>query len=150
MNYSYKMAEHTCSNTRKYPLKNYSYFPKGNSWQRQPLQLLLNNKRQTRSHRWHGFCSFGPGCRCWKRQEQQWLLNHRPLRWPSGQGVSPESWRSKVPIQLVVGNFPGSSHTSALKIDTPVATLPGAWRYRVSAGTGWPGVIILWLSEMES
>ena len=33
-------------------------------------------------------------------------------------------------------NFSGSSHTSDLKIDTPVTTLPGAWRYRVSAGTG--------------
>ena len=30
-----------------------------------------------------------------------------------------------------------------LNIDTPVATLAGAWRYRVSAGTGWPGVSIL-------
>ena len=39
--------------------------------------------------------------------------------------------------------FPGSSHTSDLKIGTPVATLPGAWCYRVSAGTGWPGVSIL-------
>ena len=39
--------------------------------------------------------------------------------------------------------FPGSSHTSDLKIGTPVATLPGAWRYRVSAGTGRPGVSIL-------
>ena len=32
---------------------------------------------------------------------------------------------------------------SDLKIGTPVATLPGAWRYRVSAGTGRPGVSIL-------
>ena len=46
--------------------------------------------------------------------------------------------------------FSGSSHTSDLKIGTPVATLPGAWRYRVSAGTGRPGVSILWLGEMES
>ena len=30
-----------------------------------------------------------------------------------------------------------------LKIGTPVATLPGTWRYRVSAGTGWLGVSIL-------
>ena len=36
------------------------------------------------------------------------------------------------------GIFLGSSHTSDKKIDTPVATLPGAWRYRVSAGTGRP------------
>ena len=40
-------------------------------------------------------------------------------------------------------NFPGLSHTRDLKIGTPVATLPGAWHCRVSAGTGWPGVSIL-------
>ena len=47
-------------------------------------------------------------------------------------------------------DFLGSSHFSDLKIGTPVATLPGAWRYRVSAGTGRPGVNILWLGEVES
>ena len=41
------------------------------------------------------------------------------------------------------GIFSGSSHTSDLKIGTPVATLSGAWRYKVSTGTGWPGVSIL-------
>ena len=41
------------------------------------------------------------------------------------------------------GIFSGSSHTSDLKIGTPVATLLGAWRYRVSTGTGRPGVSIL-------
>ena len=45
--------------------------------------------------------------------------------------------------------FSGSSHTSDLKIGIPVATLPGAWRYRVSTGTGRPGVRILWLGEVE-
>ena len=40
-------------------------------------------------------------------------------------------------------DFPGSSLTSDFKIGTPVATLPAAWRYRVSAGTGWPGFSIL-------
>ena len=40
-------------------------------------------------------------------------------------------------------DFPGSSHTSDLKIRTPVATPPGAWRDRVSTGTGRPGVSIL-------
>ena len=40
-------------------------------------------------------------------------------------------------------DFSGSSHTSDLKIGTPVATLSGAWHYRVSAGTGQPGVSIL-------
>ena len=38
------------------------------------------------------------------------------------------------------GIFSGSSHTSDLNIGTPVATLPGTWRYRVSAGTGRPGI----------
>ena len=47
-------------------------------------------------------------------------------------------------------DFCGSSHTGDLDIGTPVATLPGAWHYRVSAGTGWPDVSILWLGEMES
>ena len=41
------------------------------------------------------------------------------------------------------GIFPGSSHTSDLNIGTPVATLPGAWHYRVSPATGRPGVSIL-------
>ena len=40
-------------------------------------------------------------------------------------------------------DFSGSSHTSDLKIGTPVATLAGTWHYRVRAGTGWPGVSIL-------
>ena len=41
------------------------------------------------------------------------------------------------------GVFPQSSHSSDLKIGTPLATLPGTGCYRVSAGTGWPGVSIL-------
>ena len=47
-------------------------------------------------------------------------------------------------------DYSRSSHTGDLKIGTPVATLPGAWRYRDSAGTGQPGVSILWLGEVES
>ena len=35
-------------------------------------------------------------------------------------------------------DFSGPSHTSDFKIGTPVATLPGAWRCRVIAGTGRP------------
>ena len=38
------------------------------------------------------------------------------------------------------GIVSGSGHTCDLEIGTPVAALPGAWRYRVSAGTGRPGV----------
>ena len=45
--------------------------------------------------------------------------------------------------RLRSGDFPGSSHTVDLKIGTPVATLPRAWCYKISAGTGWPGVSIL-------
>ena len=37
----------------------------------------------------------------------------------------------------------GSSQTSDFNIGTPVATLPGTWRDRISAGTGWPGVSVL-------
>ena len=47
-------------------------------------------------------------------------------------------------------DFSESSHTSESKIGTPVATLLGAWRYRVSSGTGWSGVSMLRLGEIES
>ena len=41
-------------------------------------------------------------------------------------------------------DFSGSSlNTSDSKIGSPVATLPGAWRYKVSTGTGRPFVSIL-------
>ena len=40
-------------------------------------------------------------------------------------------------------DFFGSSHTHDFNIGTPVATLLGAWHYRVSAETGWPSVSIL-------
>ena len=46
--------------------------------------------------------------------------------------------------RLRCGDFSGSSHTRDMRIGTPVAILPGARRYayRVSTGTGWPGVSI--------
>ena len=47
-------------------------------------------------------------------------------------------------------DFCRSSHTSDLKIGTPVDTLPGAWHFWVSTWTGWPGVSMLSLCEMES
>ena len=43
----------------------------------------------------------------------------------------------------------GSSHTSDLKFGVPVASLPGAWRYRISAGTGRRDVSMLRLGEIE-
>ena len=44
---------------------------------------------------------------------------------------------------LLRRDFSGSSHTCDFKIGTPVATLSGAWSYRVSAETCRPGVSIL-------
>ena len=41
------------------------------------------------------------------------------------------------------GFFSGSSHTSYFKISHLVATLPGAWSYRISDGTSWPSANIL-------
>ena len=40
-------------------------------------------------------------------------------------------------------DFSRLSHTSVLKIGTPVATVPDAWHYRVSTGTGQLVVSIL-------
>ena len=55
----------------------------------------------------------------------------------------PQEWKIPGSNPACDGIFLGSSHTSDLKIGTPVATLPGAWRFKVSAGTGQPGVSIL-------
>ena len=67
------------------------------------------------------------------------LVARRPPRQRKVPGSNP----------ACAGISSGSSHTSDFKISTPVATLPGAWRYRVSTGTGRPGVSILWLGEVE-
>ena len=64
-----------------------------------------------------------------------------------GLVVKASAWRAEDPrfeFRLCrVFFFQGSSHTGGLIIGTPVATLPGAWHYRVSAGTGRPVVSIL-------
>ena len=72
--------------------------------------------------------------------------------WQSLNRIYLLPWERKIPglNPDCAGIFSGSSHSSDSKIGTPVATLPGAWRYRVSAGTGRPGVSILWLGEVES
>ena len=41
---------------------------------------------------------------------------------------------------LRLRDFSGLCHTNDLNIGISVATLAGAWRYRVMAGTGWPGI----------
>ena len=66
-----------------------------------------------------------------------------PPRGPSGEGVRLERGRSRVRIPLATRFFSEASHTSDLKIGTPVATLLGAWLYRVNAEAGRPGVSIL-------
>ena len=66
-----------------------------------------------------------------------------PPLWSSGKGVSLESGRSRVRLPLALRFFPGRFIPVTLKNGTPVATLPGAWRCRVSAGTGRPGVSLL-------
>ena len=70
------------------------------------------------------------------------LLN-RPPHWPSGKASASRAEDPGFKSRWRWDFFWGSSHTSDLKIGTPVATLPGAWRYRVSTGTGRPGVSIL-------
>ena len=47
-------------------------------------------------------------------------------------------------------DFSGLSHTSDLKIGTPVFTLRGDWRCRISTGTSRPDVSILRLGEVDS
>ena len=57
-----------------------------------------------------------------------------------GLVVKASALKAKIPGSnpTCAGTFSGSSLTSDFKIGTPVATLPGAWRYRVSATTGLP------------
>ena len=86
---------------------------------------------------------------CTVRASHQHWLCHIPPRWPSGKASASRAEDPRVRIPLAPGFFSGSSHTSDSKIGTPVATQPGAWRYRVSAGTGRPGVSIPWLGEVE-
>ena len=67
--------------------------------------------------------------------------------------MSPEEDRTRDTVDSEPKHYQLSysgPHTSDLNIGTPVAALPGTWRSRVSAGTGRPGVSILWLGEVES
>ena len=77
-------------------------------------------------------------------------LNHVQI--PVNESLYGTALREEVPgfESRLCQDFSGLSHTSDLKNGTPVATLPGAWRYRFSAGTGQPVVSILWLGEIES
>ena len=65
-----------------------------------------------------------------------------PPCWPSGEASASRA-EDHGSIPACAGICSGLSHTSDLIIGTPVATLPGAWHYRVSTGTGQPSVSIL-------
>ena len=90
------------------------------------------------------------------------IWTHTPLvrRWlcrrSSGEALSYSDrdpgfypWLYRL-VGLVVRRLPRKRKIPGSKIGTPVATLPGAWHYRISAGTGRPSVSILWLGEVES
>ena len=77
-------------------------------------------------------------------------IEHRVCRARSGDRLVGQVVRCPLRERKIPGSnpacagiFSGSSHTSDLKIGTPVATLPGTWRFRVSTGTGRPGVSTL-------
>ena len=62
--------------------------------------------------------------------------------------VGASAWRAEDPGFET--RFSGSSRTSDLNSGTPVATLQGAWHYRVSSGTGLHGGSMLRLGEVNS
>ena len=66
-----------------------------------------------------------------------------PPRWSSGFKASVSRAEDPGFQSRLQRDLSGSSHISDFRIGTPVTILPGAWRYRVSAWTGWSGVSIL-------
>ena len=83
---------------------------------------------------------------------QRWLVLSACVGRLVGLVVKAPASRAEDPgldSRLRRGDFSGPSHTSDLRNGTPVASLPGARRYRVSAGTGLPGVSTPWLGELE-
>ena len=64
------------------------------------------------------------------------LVVSRPLQHLELTGIEP--------------SLPAKNQTSDIGIGTSAVSLPSEWRFRVSAGTGWPGVGTLWLSETQS
>ena len=66
-----------------------------------------------------------------------------PFRWPSGYGVHFERGRSGVRFPLASGYFRGRVIPMTSKLALHWLPCQAPWRYRVSAGTGRPGVSIL-------
>ena len=129
---------------RRICLDNYSQEQDDISVTDQPL--LQTDQRGDPSPHEQQLPSQRTGVSVWLLQETD-VTGPRPLqsppRWPSGRASASRAEGPGFESRLRRDFFLGSSHTSDLKIGTPVATLPGAWRYRVSTGTGRPGVSIL-------
>ena len=70
----------------------------------------------------------------------RWYLPHR---WPMVRCPLRER-QACVRFSLCRGSFP-----SDLKVGSKTGYQARHWRYRVSAGTGLPGISILWLGEIE-
>ena len=76
----------------------------------------------------NSFCFIG-----WKQFLSHWL---KPLASEIGGG----NWSTqRKPLVTSSRKCPG----------TPVATLLGTWRHRVSTGIGWPSASMLWLSGIK-
>ena len=67
-----------------------------------------------------------------------WCRLTTPPRWPDDSSIRLDCGRHGFDSHFGHGSFSWSNHTCDLKICTPVAALPGAWCYKVRAGTGWP------------
>ena len=72
------------------------------------------------------------------------LKNLKQPYWPSGKDL-PQEQQTWIRFPLLPWIF--LEIESDLSTDTSVATLPGTWHYRVSAGTSWPSVSVRWLGE---
>ena len=129
----WEWSQNPCKLQGKYPLY-WKILPRGGSNPRHCIKQYSEPNTLPTSYSGPPISPFPSGYRL------VGLVVRRPLREQKIPGSNPACARI----------FSGSSHTSDLTIGTPVATLPGAWRYRISAGTGRPGVSILWLGEVES
>ena len=74
-----------------------------------------------------------------KSQDSQ----HVPSRWPCGKASASAAEDLDSILAFAVDGFPVRVMSSDLKIDTTVATLLSAWRYKVCSRTGWLGVSIV-------
>ena len=90
---------------------------------------------------------------CWILPENFWtkliLIRCSMPNWVADLGLKPE-WQTWVWSQLSPWGCFQVKACQWLNFVTPVAALPGARHYRVSTGTGCPGVSMLWVDEIAS